>query len=596
MSRTDTFLRAVGSLWFAGVLLVLLLVAMACATVFESLHGSERALGEFYHSWWFRLLLAGLGVNALAAILLRLPLKAQHAGFFVTHAAILITLGGALVTEHFGIRGQVGLVEGQTATQFNIAGRDTLLIDEETGQDSHSIELGQFVPTRLQEDEIGWPGQKLSDGTRVEVLGYLPDSTWERQITNDNPAARYALEIALAAVGQEKPQWVFAGQSVGVGGVEVAYRRVEDREELRKLVEAASTPATQPASRGLITVEYQGQTFSFPLEDALDRPVPLGETGYTAQVLRYLPHATVAANNQVVNASEQPINPYVEVAFTGPEGEEVQRAFARFPEFSRMHGANAPQAFELKFTSSAEEAPFAPVEVLEGAGGEMYVRFNRKGVERAVQPIDVGQPVGSPWPGRQLTVIRRYDHARLDWTLSPVEPVGDNRTPAVLVRLSAADGTTEAWVQKYQRRPLTVGSSRYEVSYVDANRPLGFELTLDRFRIGYYPGGMRPRSFESHVTALHPVTGRAESRVISMNHPAKFGRYTLYQSSYRQENGQTASFLSVSRDPGQPIVFAGYVAMIVGMLVVLGTRVASARRRAASVGASGAGRQETIPR
>jgi cytochrome c biogenesis protein ResB len=190
-------------------------------------------------------------------------------------------------------------------------------------------------------------------------------------------------------------------------------------------------------------------------------------------------------------------------------------------------------------------------------------------------------------------VIRRYDHARLDWALLPVEPVREMRTPAVLVRLSSAGDIAEAWVQKYQRRPLTVGASRYEASYVNANRPLGFELTLDRFRIGHYPGGRRPRSFESHVTVVHPATGRSESRVISMNHPTQFGRYTLYQSSYRQESAQTVSFLSVSHDPGQPIVFAGYVAMIVGMLVVLGTRVASARRRAASVGVSGASGQET---
>ena len=46
-------LRFVGSLWFAAVLLVLLLVGMACATVFESTHGAEQALSAFYRSWWF---------------------------------------------------------------------------------------------------------------------------------------------------------------------------------------------------------------------------------------------------------------------------------------------------------------------------------------------------------------------------------------------------------------------------------------------------------------------------------------------------------------------------------------------------------------
>ncbi|UCG32022.1 MAG: cytochrome c biogenesis protein ResB [Phycisphaerales bacterium] len=592
MSRTHTVLRAVGSLWFAGVLLALLLVAMACATVFESLKGTEPALGEFYHSWWFRLLLVGIGINVLAAVLVRLPLTARQAGFFITHLSILVTLGGALVTEYLGSRGQVGLIEGQTASQFSLAGHETLLIDDGKKQDPYAIDLGEFLPTRLKQAEIRWAGRQLSGSTRVEVLRYVPDSTWEPKTTNDSPVVQRALEIAFGPAGQREPHWVFAGQSVSMGGVEVAFRRVEDRAELHRLVNPASAPSSQLSSKGFITVEYQGQTFGFPLEQGLGKPVPLGETGFTARVLRYLPHATVGTDNQVVNASDRPVNPYVEVEFAGPESKETQRAFARFPEFSTMHGSAKAQSFKLTFKSSAEETPSTPVEVLEGTDGEMYVRFSPRGAEHSAQPLEVGEPVGSPWPGRQLTVIRRYDHARVDWTLLPVEPVRESRTPAVLVRLSAAGSTNEAWVQKYQRRPLMVGSNRYEVSYVDASRPLGFELTLDRFRIGYYPGGMRPRSFESHVTVVHPATGRTESRVISMNHPAKFGRYTLYQSSYRQEKAKTVSFLSVSSDPGQPIVFVGYIAMIVGMLVVLGTRVATGRRRAAWVAGSGAGNRK----
>ena len=64
--------------------------------------------------------------------------------------------------------------------------------------------------------------------------------------------------------------------------------------------------------------------------------------------------------------------------------------------------------------------------------------------------------------------------------------------------------------------------------------------------------------------------GIEQSRVTSMNHPAQYGGFTIFQSSYSQEGGRTMSVLSVSRDPGQPIVFAGYIMMILGMVVVLG--------------------------
>ena len=126
------------------------------------------------------------------------------------------------------------------------------------------------------------------------------------------------------------------------------------------------------------------------------------------------------------------------------------------------------------------------------------------------------------------------------------------------------------------------------MSFVGKQVPLGFDLTLDSFRVGYYPGGRKPRSFESSITVVDPTTGRTQSRVVSMNNPAKFAGYSLYQSSYRQEAGRSISFLSVARDPGQPIIFAGYIAVMVGMLWVLVIRIGDRRRLARMPAAGGA--------
>ena len=125
-------LRAIGSLWFAAVLLVLLLVAMACATVFESARGAEQALAAFYGSWWFELLLALLAVNILSALLLRFPFSRRQIGFVLTHGALLVTFAGALVTKHFAVDGQVGLFEGQTVDHFTADG-DTLILVGRSG-------------------------------------------------------------------------------------------------------------------------------------------------------------------------------------------------------------------------------------------------------------------------------------------------------------------------------------------------------------------------------------------------------------------------------------------------------------------------------
>lgn len=96
-----TFFRTVDSLWFAAILLLLTLVAMAYATVYESMHSTERALAEFYGIWWFHGLLALLGVNVLAAMLARYPFHRRQIGFVLTHTAILVVLVGAWVTREF---------------------------------------------------------------------------------------------------------------------------------------------------------------------------------------------------------------------------------------------------------------------------------------------------------------------------------------------------------------------------------------------------------------------------------------------------------------------------------------------------------------
>ncbi len=141
MSFPRSVLRAVGSLWFAAVLLVLLLVAMACATVVESTDGTERALADFYTDWWFKALLALVGVNVLAAMLLRFPFTRRHIGFVLTHGGIIVTLLGALVTQHHGVNGRVALAEGESADQFT-AGGETLALARGPGEPASTIMLG----------------------------------------------------------------------------------------------------------------------------------------------------------------------------------------------------------------------------------------------------------------------------------------------------------------------------------------------------------------------------------------------------------------------------------------------------------------------
>ncbi len=572
-SRPRAILQGVGSLWIGTVLLVLLVIAMACATVFESMHGPQRALVSFYRSWWFLGLVALLGVNIAAATVLRYPFSRRHIGFVLTHSGILIILAGAIVTQLFGVEGRIGLAQGESTSRLTIP-EDTLVL-KDLGSAAHastSLRGGVFG---------GFSSAKRLDGpdvsmgnVRVEIDAYEPDTIIAETVQNDAPQAHPAVEVSLHAARERESTWLFPGQRKSLGLAEAVFRVLTD-EELQRALEGEIAPAS-PTS-GTIRVDHGGKRYETSLESCTDQPVALGDTKLTLRLLRYLPRAAVDQDNHLVNASSGPLNPAIEVEIESPAGTERRIAFADFSDFKSMHDASHGSDVNVTFVRPTSLAPLAPIEVLSGSGAEIYVRFAWEGTAPVIHKLVPGVAVDAPWPGRQFTLLQRLDRARLHRSISPVDPIRKQRVPAVHVRVLTPDDSFETWIRRDEPGRVDISGSSYELSYTDADRPLGFNVTLDQFRVGYYPGGQRPRSFESRVTLVDPATGRNRSRVISMNHPTSFGGYTFYQSSYYSEANRTVSVLSVSRDIGQPVVFVGYFATMGGMLVVLLTRARERR-------------------
>ena len=138
------------------------------------------------------------------------------------------------------------------------------------------------------------------------------------------------------------------------------------------------------------------------------------------------------------------------------------------------------------------------------------------------------------------------------------------------------DGRLPLWEGESAARILRAGPHGSESDY-----PIPFSVRLDAFELDRYPGTERPAMFRSRVT-VRDASGAEHPGVIEMNHPLTFGGYSFFQSSYDMRNGKEMSVLSVSKDPGQPIVFAGYILLVLGMLVVLVTRITQTRAVAAT--------------
>jgi len=576
--RIGQILHAFASLWVGAVFLVLILVALACGTLYESAHGTEQALAAFYMSRWFHGLLALLGVNVFVALALRFPFTREKIGFVVTHTSILLILIGAVVTRLFGVDGQVSLLEGGTTGELRSMSRERLTLTNQSNGISAFLDLRPSVFGGLVAVDQPKGADVALGGVHAKVARYLPDSVASNAVVNDAAQPRLAVQVSFSTSGQDDRYWIFDGETRQTGKVAVAAALVADQAELQRRLNA--TESKDSTSVGTVKLQIGDTAYEFPAETCTEQAIPIGQSGFSLRVLEYFPHATVGPGGEIKNASSQAMNPAVRVEITGSSGRQTRLAFARFPDFGSMHGEQGAEDLKLVFVSSdAPSAPVAAIQILTTRDGEMRAVFAPNGASRSTAALRLGETVDTPWPGMQFTVLQRFDRARIKQQLDLPEKIAESRAPAVLLTLAHDGANTELWVPKHQPARVTVDGTPYEIAYSDRTEPLGFSVTLNKFTLGTYPGGRRPRSFESQITITDPATGLSLNRIISMNHPTSFGGFTLYQSSYQLSESKATSVLSVSRDPGVPIVFAGYIGLMGGMFWVLCVRM-RARSRA----------------
>src|SRR5260221_11090023 len=130
----NRLLKFFGSLKLAVVVLSALAVGMATGTFLESRESSRVAAQVVYRSWWFNGLLALLAVNIGAAALTRWPWKRKHVGFVITHAGLIILLGGCSAAFHYGTEGMLELHEGEPpANVVRVEDEALTVIVPETG-------------------------------------------------------------------------------------------------------------------------------------------------------------------------------------------------------------------------------------------------------------------------------------------------------------------------------------------------------------------------------------------------------------------------------------------------------------------------------
>ena len=152
--------------------------------------------------------------------------------------------------------------------------------------------------------------------------------------------------------------------------------------------------------------------------------------------------------------------------------------------------------------------------------------------------------------------------------------------PASLIEMTVGDITREIWIQRGESpdgstyKPVPFGDRLFEIAYDVDRRPLGFDLKLDKFEVGFEPGTEQATKFVSHVRLIDPAEGiKDRPYTISMNDPMTHRGFTFYQMRCSalqdphagRRTGQFQSVFQVGVDPGRPIKYAGCIILVLGI-------------------------------
>ena len=181
----------------------------------------------------------------------------------------------------------------------------------------------------------------------------------------------------------------------------------------------------------------------------------------------------------------------------------------------------------------------------------------KKNARKALQP---GQVFSTGWMDFKFRLVDFYPKAKRVFEFSPAERPSENTTPALYV----SHKENRAWVALGSYIQFYEKDRMYALGYLHRKRPLDFSLRLLDFRVQTYQGTNKAKSYESDVEVF------GKKHTVSMNQPLKIKGYTFYQSGFEKDDrGEPViSILSVNRDPGRFVKYAGSGLVVLGITVL----------------------------
>jgi hypothetical protein len=585
------------SLKLAVISILLLASVLTIATCLESLYGTRAVHVLVYGTPWFAGVLFLLGVNVLCAALIRYPWKKSQTGFVMTHLGIIILLFGSVVTQKFGVDANMPVSEGTQENEITLNELVLLVVDEAKNIRKEFPIRESYLPnySKSVSVELNGPEKVLVDGfiPRAVPLTQFAQSPIEGlgmpSLKLELFNSRFNLEESIVVQHPTKPT------EVNLGPALITFQVLNSLEEQKKFFSPTSSVKEGPEP-GFLVMSLHGKEYRVGILKARKRFVPIGAE-YEVQIDDYFPYAVVE-NNQLVNRSNEPINPAVHLTvrkkgFSNSDSTEKHTIFSNFPEFSTLHGAHSKKnTLGLKFRMEMVKQSNLSLAIVGNQRGRLafaqtadgsklfYRTQGKDGQVKAQGEIQPGVTTATGWMDLQFKIHQWLPHSVEQTVPKSIEYIsgsGDNYLSAIHLNVVSRETASESsektasgwWLFEGQGKLLNVGGRELFIQYTKKRLTLPFYIFLEKFKIGNDPGTMKAASYQSDVMVKDVPNAVDKKANISMNEPLKYGGYTFYQASYSIEEGRPpVSVFSVNFDPGRQIKYWGSLIMVLGILVM----------------------------
>jgi hypothetical protein len=546
---------------------------MTVGTILESRESREVARSLIYAAAWFDVFLFLIVVNLVAAVINRIPIKRHQWSFVVVHFSIVLLLTGAWVSRTFGYEGRMAIHEGGEESRLFLdsseirarwyAGAGAAALQATAGR---AVEAAFPLPQalrhagrRLQEEGEDRPG--------IRIVDYIRDGFASAGLgvggEGDKPGVRFLVTGARLRAHQwligDSPR--FGRRDVGPVDVEFVIARSREMFERRSATEDSSGITL------LVPRKDGGATVRISLPASVGKEIPLGPD-LIAKVEKLLLRARVV-NGELTNVPRADLNPAVIVEIASNGRTETHTVFSKYPDFDGVHGRDEGESLVGRLRLDAPSLASKPlVAIILGPDQQLHVQLSTAVGRDPAVPVPVGQSVALGDLGLALEVESLLESARPEIT---VHASSEGReTGDAFIRLEASRGgrSESHWLPLGSSDEWILDGHTVEMTFVRQTRPLPFAIALDEFELIRHPGSSRPAEYRSLVT-VKPISADLPSReaVISMNRPLDVAGFRLFQSSYQlgQGRGPDLTVLSVSYDPGVPIVYLSFGLIVLGI-------------------------------